>query len=156
LRLDPYFPEALNNLGFIEYTKGNYDDALNLYRQSLQIQPRSAVVFMNIAACLFATQNYDEGAATMRQALEIDPKLLQRGQGSGTLVQGNQPSDPMMQFHMAKLLATRGEADLAINYLSKAVDNGFKDAAAIRTDPAFSRLAMDERFTRLLEDLNRR
>ena len=153
LRLDPFFPEALNNLGFIEYTKGNFDAALDRYAEALRIQPRSATVFMNIAACYFSTKEYEEGAKAVQQALEIDPKLLQRSGSNGTLVQGNQPNDPMMYFHLAKVVAVRGDKDQAMVFLYKAADLGFKGVTVLKTEPAFLALAADERFSRLLETM---
>jgi Flp pilus assembly protein TadD len=148
LRLNPYFPEALNNLGFIQYSKGNFSGALDLYDQALAIQPSSATVYMNMAACYFSK--------AVNQALELDERLFQRGDASGTLVQGSQPNDPKMQFQLAKLLASRGDADGAISYLNKAVDAGFRDAAAIQNEEAFKAFNRDERFTQLLDRVRRR
>ena len=156
LVLDPYFPEALNNLGFIEYTQGNSGGALDLYYQALRMQPRSPAVVMNIAACFFSTGQYDEVTEAVRQALEVDPKLFQRSASSGTLVQGSQPNDPMMHFHLAKILAGKGDKDQAITFLYKAVDAGFRDVAVLKAEPSFSALAADERFNRLLETLTNR
>ena len=155
LRLDPYFPEALNNLGFIEYSKANFPAAIDLYSQALAIQPRSATVYMNIAASYFSMRDYDQGAKAVEDALAIDAKLLQRGTGNGTLVQGSQPNDPMMQFRLAKRLAARGDADTAMSYLYKAVDAGFKDVNAIRNESAFATLAKDQRFNELLDRARR-
>ena len=111
---------------------------------------------MNIAACFFSTGQYDEGTEAVRQALEVDPKLFQRSASSGTLVQGSQPNDPMMHFHLAKILAGKGDKDQAITFLYKAVDAGFRDVAVLKAEPSFSALAADERFNRLLETLTNR
>src|SRR5262249_31613596 len=128
LRLDPYYPEALNNLGFIEYSRGNFSGALDLYYQALGIQPSAATVYMNIGACHFSKQDYEQGMNAVGRALELDPRLLQRDDSNGTLVQGSRPNDPVMQFRLAKFLAERGDSDTAITYLTKAVDAGFRDA----------------------------
>ena len=133
---DPKFPGEI---------KWNFEKFLIAKDGTIDARYRSKVTPMS-----------DEVTKAVEQALEIDPRLLQRGDANGTLVQGSQPNDPMMQFRLAKLLAARGDADTAVAYLDKAVDAGFKDAAAIQNDAAFAALARDERFAQLLERARRR
>ena len=157
LRLDPFFPEALNNLGFIEYYNGHYDDALILYNRALRIEPRSATVLKNIGACYFSMKRYDDASKAIQMALEVDPRLYQRvAAGGGTLIQMAEPTDPLMHFHLAKIFAGRGDKDQAMTFLYKAVDAGFDDVKALKSEPAFAVLAEDERFARLLETISRR
>jgi len=156
LRLNPAYVEALNNLGTIQYMKRNYEGALDQYYRALRIQPRSATVLGNIGACLFSMERYLEGATAYRQALEIDPSLLQRlsGGGAAQLIQMTQSSGAMMNFHLARIFAERGDKEQAMSFLYKAVERGFADLKALKEDRAFALLADDERFTRLLENMS--
>jgi tetratricopeptide (TPR) repeat protein len=151
LKLNPYYVEALNNLGSVEYSRQEYNRALSQYNKALRIQPESATIIQNIAGCLFAMERYDEGARMYQRALQLNPKLLEPSSGgAGTLVQAIQRTDPMQQFHLAKIFAGNGDKERALSLLFRAVEEGFRDLNMIREEPAFAILAEDERFVQLM------
>ncbi|MBP7587606.1 MAG: winged helix-turn-helix domain-containing protein [Thermoanaerobaculia bacterium] len=78
------------------------------------------------------------GALAVLQALERD-RLRSGG------------SDGEVTFKMASLAARTGAVDLALEALTRAVDQGFACAPCFRTDPAFAALADDRRFAEILE-----
>jgi Flp pilus assembly protein TadD len=157
LKLNPHYVQALNNRGTVEYSKRNFSGALDQYRKALRLQPESPTVLLNIGACLFemGPSRYEEAALAYQTALSIDPGLFERVAvaGAGTLIQMQQRSNPMMNFYLARIFAERGQADLAISYLYRAIESGFRDVQMLRDEQAFTVLAADERFARLLESM---
>jgi tetratricopeptide (TPR) repeat protein len=152
LKQNPYFVEALNNLGTVEYGRKRYDRALAQYRKALNIHPESATIYLNMGACLFDMKRYDEATKATQRALELDPKVLDRAaSGFGTLIQTSRRSDPTVSFYFARLYAARGDGDLAISYLNRALDEGFKEFDKIKTDPAFTPLAQQEGFIKIMD-----
>ena len=154
LRLRPNYLDALNNLGVVDYVREDYESALTRYRKALKLQPTSATILRNMGACLFSLQRWDEGMEAYQQALEINPKLFEPQPGGvGASIQMSQKSTARLNFYLAKIFALRGETDVAISYLFKAVESGFDDAKMIREEQAFKPLTSDERFGRVLETI---
>src|SRR5207248_694214 len=137
LKQNPYFIEVLNNIGTVEYVRQRYDSALDQYEKALKIRPESPTILLNMGACLFDMKRYDEALRATQRALEIDPRVLDRSSGFGTLIQTSRRNDPTVSFYFAKIYAARGEKDLAISYLNRALDEGFKEYDKIKTEPAF-------------------
>src|SRR5438128_7191825 len=96
-------------------------------------------------------KRYDEATKATQRALEIDPKVLDRATGFGTLIQTSRRSDPTVSFYFAKMYAIRGDKDLAISYLNRALDEGFKEFDKIKAEPAFTPLAQEEGFIKVMD-----
>jgi len=151
LKQNPYFIEVLNNLGTVEYVRKNYDRALEQYERALKIRPESPTILLNMGACLFDMKRYDEAFKATQRALEIDPRVLDRTSGFGTLIQTSRRNDPTVSFYFAKIYAVRGEKELAISYLNRALDEGFREYDKIKSEPAFVALAQEEGFIKIME-----
>jgi tetratricopeptide (TPR) repeat protein len=151
LKQNPYFIEVLNNIGTVEYVRQRYDVALDQYEKALKIRPESPTILLNMGACLFDMKRYDEALKATQRALEIDPRVLDRTSGFGTLIQTSRRNDPTVSFYFAKIYAGRGEKDLAISYLNRALDEGFKEFDKIKAEPAFAALAQEEGFIKVMD-----
>ncbi|PYR93651.1 MAG: hypothetical protein DMG19_01265 [Acidobacteria bacterium] len=151
LKQNPYFIEVLNNLGTVEYVRKNYDRALEQYERALKIRPESPTILLNMGACLFDMKRYDEAFKATQRALEIDPRVLDRTSGFGTLIQTSRRNDPTVSFYFAKIYAARGDKKLAISYLNRALDEGFREFEKIKSEPAFVALAQEEGFIKIME-----
>jgi len=154
LKQNPYFIEVLNNLGTVEYVRKNYDRALEQYERALKIRPESPTILLNMGACLFDMKRYDEAFKATQRAIEIDPRVLDRTSGFGTLIQTSRRNDPTVSFYFAKIYAARGDKELAISYLNRALDEGFREFDKIKTEPAFGALAQEEGFIKIMERIS--
>jgi hypothetical protein len=65
----------------------------------------------------------------------------------------SQQNSARLNFYLAKIFALRGETDVAISYLFKAVESGFDDEKMIREEQAFQPFMADERFGRVLQGI---
>jgi tetratricopeptide (TPR) repeat protein len=151
LKQNPFFIEVLNNIGTVEYVRQRYESALDLYERALKIRPESPTILLNMGACLFDMKRYDEAFKATQRALEIDPRVLDRNSGFGTLIQTSRRNDPTVSFYFAKIYAQRGEKELAISYLNRALDEGFKEYDKIKAEPAFVPLAQEEGFIKVMD-----
>ena len=151
LKQNPYFIEVLNNIGTIEYGRQHYDRAMDQYKKALDIHPESPTILLNMGACLFDMKRYDEAMKATQHALELDPRVLDRSSGFGTLIQTSRRNDPTVSYYFAKIYAARGDKDLAISYLNRALDEGFKEFDKIKTEPAFAALAANEGFVKIMD-----
>jgi Flp pilus assembly protein TadD len=152
LRLRPNHLDAMNNLAVVDYLREDFEGALTRYKRALKLQPNSATVLRNMGACLFSLQRWEEGMIAYQQALEINPALFDPQPGGvGASIQMSQQNSARLHFYLAKIFALRGETDVAISYLFKAVESGFDDAKMIREEQAFKPLTSDERFGQVLQ-----
>jgi tetratricopeptide (TPR) repeat protein len=157
LRLRPNHIDALNNLAVIDYIRGNYESALGRYKGALKLKPTSVTILRNMGACLFALERWDEAIAVYQQALAIKPDLFEpQAGGVGASIQMDNRKSSLMNFYLAKIFALRGETDLAMSYLFKAVESGFDDVRMLREEEAFKNLATDERFERILQSIEQK
>src|SRR6185503_14266520 len=109
-------------------------------------------ILRNMGACLFSMQRWDEGMQAFQDALLINPALFDPQPGGvGSAIQMSQQNTARLNFYLAKIFALRGETDVALSYLFKAVESGFDDAKMIREEQAFKPFTADERFGRVLQ-----
>ena len=138
VKVDPHYAEAINNLGTIYYTHKSYRRAINEYKKALRITPRSASVLSNLGTGYFARKDYKRAAETWQEALAIDPEVFESRSTQGVLLQ-ERTVEERGKFHymMAEEYAKKGMNDRALQYIRKALEEGFKERKKIAEDPAF-------------------
>lgn len=70
-RIDPYMAEAWYNIGLIELTKKNFQDALHAFDYALTIQPDDPNIIIHKAQTLSNLQLYNEAIDEFQQAIEL-------------------------------------------------------------------------------------
>ena len=157
LRLRPNHVDAMNNLAVLDYIRGNFEQALRRYRSALKFKPDSVTILRNMGASLFALERWDEAVAIYQRALTLRPDLFNpQPSGAGPLIQMAPQQSAMINFHLARIFALKGDRDEAFTFLQKAVDFGFDDAKMLRGEAAFKGLVVDERFELLLKSIAKR
>jgi Flp pilus assembly protein TadD len=157
LRLRPNQMDVMNNLGVIDYLRGDFETALSRFKTVLKLKTDAVTALRNMGACLFAMERWEEGIAAYQQALALKPDLFDPQPGGvGASVQMSQRNTAFMNFYLAKVFALRGDKDLAMSYLLKAVENGFDDLKLLRSEEAFKEYVPDERFQRVLKAIEER
>lgn len=72
---DPQNPSYRLNLGGVYYTLGNYDEARNLFQQSIAVKPDWPNAHYNYAWAAYQKADYPTAAASMQNVLTlVDPK----------------------------------------------------------------------------------
>ena len=60
--------DAYNGLGIVFAMQGQYEKAVDAYRQSIRLDPDRAFPYVNLGNCLLALQRLDEARQTIREA----------------------------------------------------------------------------------------
>lgn len=150
-KLDPKYVAAINNLGTIYYSKKNYRRAIGQYNRVLRMSPDSASTMANLGSSYFARKQYQLASDTYQKALALDPEIFESRGGTGTVVQDRTLGDrPMFFYYMAKNYAKAGRNEQALNYIRKALEEGFKERKKFTEDPEFSQLQNDPEFQKLM------
>jgi len=151
IKENPKYPEAVNNLGTIFYARKNYGRAVRQYRKALKLIPDSASIYSNLGTAYFARKDYNEALEAYQQALKLDPDVFEHRSSYGVLLQ-ERTVDERAKFHyyLAKLYAQSGNTERALQYIRKALEEGFKEKNKFLEDPEFAALKDNEDFKQLM------
>ena len=151
VKLNPKYPEAINNLGTVYYAKRSYRRAITQYKEALRITPYSASVLSNLGTAYFARKHYEDAMKEYEQALSIDPEIFDQHSGQGVMVQERTVEERAGYFYiLAKTCAKAGLTDRTLQYIRKALENGFKDRDKFKAEPEFSALQDNMEFQEIL------
>jgi tetratricopeptide (TPR) repeat protein len=151
VRLKSDYPEAINNLGTVYYAKKSYRRAISYYRRALHLSPDSASIYSNLGTALFARKQYAEATEAFQTALRLDPDVFEHHSTYGVLLQERSVEErAKFHYYVAKMYAKGGRDELAIQYLRKALEEGFKERKKLTEDPEFAALRELPEFKQLL------
>ena len=151
VRLKPDYAEAINNLGTVYYAKKSFGKSIRYYQRALKYAPKSASIYSNLGTAYFARKKYKEAMETYQIALKLDPNVFENHGSYGVLLEERSVEErAKFHFHLAKLYAQASRNDLALQYLRKALEEGFKDKKKIEEDPDFAAMRDLPEFKELL------
>jgi tetratricopeptide (TPR) repeat protein len=151
IKADKKAPEGYNNRGYMEQNARKFNKAIKYYRKALALRPGDAVFHYNIASSYFGKHDYKRAAQEYRSAYQLDPDIFERVSKIGVIVQSISPEDrAAFSFMVAKVYAQAGDFDHSLEYLRKAMEEGYKHIKNAYTDSEFASLREDKRFAELM------
>ena len=153
-KLNPRNPDVLNNLGTIYYATRQYGSAERYYRKALKINPDSAIANKNLGTAYLAERKLDKGAKYYQRAMELDASLFEHG---GTYRVGDPASAQQLgaiNYYMARSFLAAGKLNQAIDYLRRAIDEGYTDGKRILADKQLAQLRDSPAFQLMLAEQN--
>ena len=84
LKANPEIALAENNLGYIDQTKGRYEQAFRRYQHAVQIRPRYVEAHINLGNMYMLKNQMDEALKHYRTAIDIRPDFEQSYVNLGT------------------------------------------------------------------------
>jgi len=151
IKADHKFSDAYNNLGVVYYEQRRFGAAVKQYRRAIAINDDAASYYSNLGAALFSKKDFEPAVQAYQKAVEIDPDVFERTSRGGVQAQLPSPDDrARYDYTVAKLYAKMGFSDRSLEYLRKAMEEGYKDFKNVYKDVEFSSLRKDKRFTELM------
>jgi tetratricopeptide (TPR) repeat protein len=154
LKLKPDYVEAMNNLGTIYYAQKSMRRAISWYNKALKVAPaelRSASIYMNLGTAQFGRKKYEEATAAYQTALKLDPDVFEHHGNFGVMLEEHSVEErAKYHYYVAKLYAKGGRTELALQYLRKALEEGFKEKDKLNKDPEFAALRELPEFKQIL------
>lgn len=145
------FADAYNNLGVVYYEDRRYSAAVKEYRRAIALDGNSASFYSNLGAALFSNKEFEAAVTAYQHALELDPEVFMRSSRTGVQAQLPSPEDrARYDYTVAKLYAKMGLPDQSLEYLRKAMEEGYKDFNNVYKDAEFTELRKDKRFAELV------
>jgi tetratricopeptide (TPR) repeat protein len=128
VKLDKKYADAINNVGTVFYAEKKYRSAISRYNQALRYAPDSASIYSNLGTAWYARGKIDLMVRNYTKALQLDPEVFEKNSMVGTRMMDRGVTDKARyHFEMARLYAGTGKNDLALQYLRKALEEGFKE-----------------------------
>jgi len=150
LLLRPEYPEAINNLGSAYFVERNYREALRLYQRAFALDPQSAIIAANLGTAYFAEDKAKAGLEAYRTAWSLDPSVLDFDPTS--MIEGATPKRirARRDYSLAKVFAEQKVDERALDYLRRAMAEGFRDWRRLMRDPAFAQLRETPEFAKFM------
>jgi tetratricopeptide (TPR) repeat protein len=151
IHADRQYADAYNNLGVIFYEVKKFGAAVKQYEKAIQIDSTSASFFNNLGAAYFSKRSFESAINAYQHALELDPDVFARSSRGGVQAQLPSPEDrARYDYTVAKLYAKMGLSDQSLEYLRKAMEEGYKDLKDVYKDVEFAQLRSNPKFTELM------
>lgn len=151
VKLNPRYAEARNNIGTVYYAYKSYRRAIAAYKKAIEIMPQSASFHKNLGTAYFARKQDKLCMVEYQEALRIDPDVFENHSPFGVVLEDSNVADRARYYYsLAKLNAKAGRNDVAIQYLKKALEDGFHDKKKLEQDPEFQAMRDLPEFKELL------
>jgi tetratricopeptide (TPR) repeat protein len=151
IKLDKKYADAINNVGTIFYAEKKYRSAISRYNRALQYAPESASIWSNLGTAWYARGKFDLMTQAYAKALQLDPEVFEKHGSVGTRMLDRGVADKARyHFEMARMYAASGKNDLALQYLRKALEEGFKEKEKLTQAKEFTALRETQEYKDLM------
>ena len=151
IRLDKKYADAINNVGTVYYAEKKYRSAISRYNRALQYAPDSASIWSNLGTAYYARGKFDLMTQAYTKALQLDPDVFEKHGTVGTRMLDRGVADKARyHFEMARMYAASGKNELAIQYLRKALEEGFKEKDKLQQSKEFAALRETQEYKDLM------
>ena len=151
IKIDKKYADAINNVGTVYYAEKKYRSAISRYNRALQYAPDSASIWSNLGTAYYARGKYELMTQAYTKALMLDPDVFEKHGSVGTQMQDRGVADKARyHFELAKMYAGSGKNELALQYLRKALEEGFKEKDKLQQLKEFANLRETQEFKDLM------
>ena len=132
IRLQPGMFQAHYHLGRALMQQKRFPEAIAAFEQAKSISPSSGTANFGLAQVYIAQGDYDRAITTLLSLPKADQ------------------STPSHTFSSVWRTQASGDKEKALLELQKSIDLGYRDSAAIKSNPRFDSVRSDPRFEKLL------
>jgi tetratricopeptide (TPR) repeat protein len=144
--LNSKYSYAYNNLGSVYFAQDSKKKAERYFRRAIGLKNDEASFHVNLGTLFFESKRGAKGLEELRKALALDPDILKKTEGLSVAKSGSQKNSSETNYLMARLFASMGDAELAVEKLKSALADGFTDLDSLRKEHDFDPIRQDEKF----------
>ncbi len=134
IKLDKKDADAINNVGTVFYAEKKYRTAIARYNKAISLSPNAASYWSNLGTAYYARGRFDEMTKAYTRAIELDPEVFEVHGSVGTRMLDRSVADrARYHYEIARMYAIAGKNELAIQYLRKALEEGFKEREKLQS-----------------------
>lgn len=149
--LNPKYAYSYNNLGSVYFAMTDLKKAERYFKKAIGTGGSVASFHVNLGTLYFERGKPDKGMAELRKALSLDPHIMSRGEAISLAAGSNKGPNAEKSYSMARIFASMGDADHAIDNLQQAITAGFTNLDAIRSEPDFDPIRQNEKFMEFMK-----
>jgi TolB-like protein/Flp pilus assembly protein TadD len=162
--LDPLRPNSYSGLEYLFYVGGRYEDAQAALQKALDLNPRATYVHLTMGEALIVEGKPQQALA------EIEKEPIEWGKLTGQALAYHalgheQDSNAALAsliekygsagaFQIAQIYAYRRDSDRSFEWLERAYKQRDPGLPEIKTDPLFTNLRRDPKYTELFKKMN--
>ena len=151
IKMDKHYAEAYNNLGVIAYMRKKYGKAIKLYKKAIEVRDSSASFHSNLGTAFFAQKHFENAISEYARALQLDPDIFERLSRSGVSLHLASAEDRgHYDYVIAKMYAGVNNSERCLEYLRKAMEEGYPQINDVYKDDAFNAIRKDPRFVSMM------
>jgi len=147
--LNPKFPYAYNNLGSVYFAMSDLKKAERYFKKAISINSGAASFHVNLGSVYIERKQTEKAKAAWQKALSIDPNVLTRPDSISLPTGGRSPVE--RYYFLARIHASIGNVDLAVENLQLALNAGFTDIELIRNEHDFDPIRQEEKFVAFMK-----
>lgn len=151
IRLEPGYPFAYNTRGIVYLGLAQAGNAVKSFKKAIRLAPDKPAFLINLGSAELKRGHFDEAREAYHHALELDPHAFDL---EDTLeveaVRADSRPNPERYYQMAIFFAELGDKENVLYYLSKALEDGFRDGQRLGTEAAFEAYRGDADFLSLV------
>jgi tetratricopeptide (TPR) repeat protein len=150
IEINRKYAYSYNNLGSVYFAQRSLKKAEKYFKKALSLKNDEASFHMNMGSLHLERKRRDKAMAEWRKGLALDPNILTKS--SSVSLIGASSTSMERRYMVARLLASSGDVELAIESLKQAITEGFSNIDLIRKEPDFDRIRNDKRFADFVEN----
>ena len=154
LEINPRYAPAANNLAAVYYGQHEFRQAEHFYKKALKYTSEDAVIYCNLGTAYFAEKKYSKGKKEYRKAFSLDTNVFSPNQAAMVQAASSREQRVALNYYLAQTYAEAGQQNQALNFLRKAMDEGFRDRKRLNEDKEFAVLRSTPEFKDLLAEEN--
>jgi tetratricopeptide (TPR) repeat protein len=148
--LNPKFAYGLNNLGSVYFAQHELKKAEKNFKRAIRLNPNAASFHVNLGTLYMEKKKFDMAMAEWKKGLALDPTVLSKADNVNLAANGRSPVE--RYYFLARLYASFGDLEHAIENLQNALTAGFTDIAAIELEKDFDRIRSEEKFVDFMKN----
>jgi tetratricopeptide (TPR) repeat protein len=144
--LNPKYAYPYNNLGSVYFATSDKSKAEKFFKRAISLNPNVASFHVNLGTLYFERKKMDKGMEEWRKGIALDSSILGKTEGISLVAAGSKRSTTDKSYFMARLYASMGDAERAVDNLQQALNSGFTDIDAIKKERDFDPIREDQKF----------
>jgi tetratricopeptide (TPR) repeat protein len=151
IQLNPKYAYSVNNLGSAFFASKELKKAEKCFKKAIKLNGKEASFHMNLGALYFEKKKPEKALNEWRKALALNPEVLNKTNSITLSIAGQKSSYKERDYFFARIYGATGNTTEAIEYLEKAIVNGFDDLSAIQKQTDFDSIRNDEAFIEFMK-----
>ena len=150
IALDRKFAFAYNNLGTVYFALDDKKSAERYFRKAVSLQDNVASFHINLGTLLLRRANSRRAWRSCARGWSSIPGFSGRAERKPAGLSSRSNTTERSYF-MARVYASMGDVDRAVDNLQQALNSGFTDIDAIRREPDFDKIRQETRFVAFMQ-----